>query len=260
MFIQKPRGSGQGSLTVTVRDDHFHGAHTRHLREDGWPCRGSGDISGKLSLAGQILQAPAELSVLSGQVIPNRHPLPSPACRPGWANALVVKAVLSCQGHRNLMTKSAPRSLLISVIAGSENTQQWDRLLVSTWRNDTTGVGPVARDLGYFVILQVLVRLRYLMKDKLTPLPPPPPSRKEPSRPQPTSGNQGPSSSTAVRLCQEPCQSCPLRYKRLSHSFLQIFILLKSPSLPGVLRLKTTASNSCCKWECKLALPSWRSI
>lgn len=34
-----------------------------------------------------------------------------------------------------------------------------------------------------------------------------------------------------------------------SHGFLQIFILLKSSSLPGVLRLKTTASHSCRKWE-----------
>lgn len=45
-------------------------------------------------------------------------------------------------------------------------------------------------------------------------------------------------------LCQELCQGCPLRQKRLSHGFLQIFILLKSSSLPGVLRLKTTVSHS----------------
>lgn len=107
----------------------------------------------------------------------------------------------------------------------------------------------------YIVILKLLVLLSYLMIDESTEEGPgqllsPTPTRKEPYRPQSVWRNH--------RLPTLLCLSghlmgagwpgtlldLPFAVERLSPNFLQIFILLKSSSLLGVLRLKTTVSCS----------------
>lgn len=105
------------------------------------------------------------------------------------------------------------------------------------------------------VILKLLVHLRYLATDELTeegqgsrlPLPCPPQGRNLPGHNLPPRTRDHPVES--LPGCARIPARTALCSGKDSHSFLQIFILLKSSSLPGVLRLKTTASHSCRKWE-----------
>ena len=111
------------------------------------------------------------------------------------------------------------------------------------------------RKVPYIVTLKPLVLLSYLMIDDSSEEGPgqllsPTPTRKELYRPQSVWRNH--------RLPTLLCLSghllgagwpgtlldLPFAVERLSPNFLQIFILLKSSSLLGVLRLKTTVSCS----------------